>query len=218
MPIIRLQGTRTFWHLGAESRKASNHWKRKRRWHNGSGQQKAYVGGRAPNQASINSPRHASGYCGAWRCAWPFEKFYSTRLRLFRSRFAGRAGILSVYRAWASVGARFFALSGFLVGGPAFRAILHGDWNWERYMIKRLTRLWIVLIPALLLTLGLDTAGEILGGSAGYTGGFYGLISSGPSSHFTCRPVAHDACCQPSIFANNCSPYIRIEWTIMELG
>ena len=75
----------------------------------------------------------------------------------------------------------FFALSGFLVGGPAFRAILHGDWNWERYMIKRLTRLWIVLIPALLLTLGLDTAGEILGGSAGYTGSFYGLISSGPS-------------------------------------
>lgn len=76
----------------------------------------------------------------------------------------------------------FFALSGFLVGGPALRNILDGDWLLPRYVLRRVTRLWIVLIPALLLTLGLDSAGEIMGGRAGYEGGFYGLISSGPTA------------------------------------
>jgi peptidoglycan/LPS O-acetylase OafA/YrhL len=76
----------------------------------------------------------------------------------------------------------FFALSGFLVGGPALRHILDGNWVWPRYMVRRLTRLWMVLIPALLLTLGLDTAGTIMGGRAGYEGAFYDLIHSGPKS------------------------------------
>jgi peptidoglycan/LPS O-acetylase OafA/YrhL len=75
----------------------------------------------------------------------------------------------------------FFALSGFVVGGPALRQILEGNWIWSRYFLKRITRLWVVLIPALLLTLGLDTAGEIMGGRAGYEGSFYHLINSGPA-------------------------------------
>ena len=36
------------------------------------------------------------------------------------------------------------------------------------------------LILALLLTLGLDTAGQLLGGSAGYAGNYYHVINSGP--------------------------------------
>jgi peptidoglycan/LPS O-acetylase OafA/YrhL len=76
----------------------------------------------------------------------------------------------------------FFALSGFLVGGPALRGILAGDWVWPRYIVRRLTRLWIVLIPALLLTLGFDTAGMIMGGRLGYEGSFYTLVNSGPTS------------------------------------
>ena len=75
----------------------------------------------------------------------------------------------------------FFALSGFLVGGPALRDIINGRWTWGRYLPRRLTRLWTVLIPALLLTWVLDTAGEVLGGHAGYEGAFYSVSSSGPS-------------------------------------
>lgn len=75
----------------------------------------------------------------------------------------------------------FFALSGFLVGGPALRAMLAGQWSWPRYMLRRVTRLWVVLLPALLLTLGLDTAGEIMGGRAGYEGAYYNMINSGPT-------------------------------------
>jgi peptidoglycan/LPS O-acetylase OafA/YrhL len=74
----------------------------------------------------------------------------------------------------------FFALSGFLVGGPALRNIIADRWNWRPYLVRRLTRLWTVLIPALLLTWVLDTAGRLLGGQAGYDGAFYSMISSGP--------------------------------------
>jgi len=75
----------------------------------------------------------------------------------------------------------FFALSGFLVGGPALRDIMSGRWNWGPYLLRRLTRLWTVLIPALLLTWILDTAGAALGGHAGYEGVFYSASFSGPS-------------------------------------
>jgi peptidoglycan/LPS O-acetylase OafA/YrhL len=75
----------------------------------------------------------------------------------------------------------FFALSGFLVGGPALRDIMTGRWSWGPYMLRRLTRLWTVLIPALLLTWMLDTAGGTLGGHAGYEGAFYTESFIGPS-------------------------------------
>jgi peptidoglycan/LPS O-acetylase OafA/YrhL len=74
----------------------------------------------------------------------------------------------------------FFALSGFLVGGSALRGIVADKWGWQRYLIRRVTRLWIVLIPALLLTLGTDTAGQIWAEHSGYDGAFYHVIHSGP--------------------------------------
>jgi peptidoglycan/LPS O-acetylase OafA/YrhL len=75
----------------------------------------------------------------------------------------------------------FFALSGFLVGGPALRDMINDRWSWGPYIVRRLTRLWTVLIPALLLTWALDSAGEALGGRAGYEGAFYSLSFSGPN-------------------------------------
>ena len=50
----------------------------------------------------------------------------------------------------------FFALSGFLVGGKAFDDLAKGSFSWQRYMLRRITRLWIVMIPALVLTLVFD--------------------------------------------------------------
>jgi peptidoglycan/LPS O-acetylase OafA/YrhL len=75
----------------------------------------------------------------------------------------------------------FFALSGFLVGGPALRDIVNHGWSWRPYVLRRLTRLWTVLIPALLLTWVFDTAGGALGGHAGYEGAFYSMSFIGPS-------------------------------------
>ena len=53
----------------------------------------------------------------------------------------------------------FFVLSGYLVGGSALRMFRQGTWSWREYLLHRFTRLWIVLIPALLLCALLDTIG-----------------------------------------------------------
>lgn len=75
----------------------------------------------------------------------------------------------------------FFALSGYLVGGPALIAMRAGRFDWLSYALRRLTRLWIVLIPALCLTFLLDQAGAWLAGGLGYDGAYFGAVRSGPA-------------------------------------
>ena len=53
----------------------------------------------------------------------------------------------------------FFALSGYLVGGSVINAIRRSEWSWARYLTQRLVRLWLVLLPALLLGLFWDRLG-----------------------------------------------------------
>ncbi|SRR5579871_1138727 len=59
----------------------------------------------------------------------------------------------------------FFVLSGLFIGPAAWEAITSGRWSWKRYAVNRLTRLYIVLIPALLLTMALDRGGQRLPGA-----------------------------------------------------
>lgn len=56
----------------------------------------------------------------------------------------------------------FFVLSGYMVGGSILGQIAGGKWSWPLYGVTRMTRLYVVLIPALLITLGLDSAGQYL--------------------------------------------------------
>jgi peptidoglycan/LPS O-acetylase OafA/YrhL len=49
----------------------------------------------------------------------------------------------------------FFVLSGFFVGGSVLQQ--GDDFRWSRYATARLTRLWVVVIPALLWTLTIDS-------------------------------------------------------------
>lgn len=53
----------------------------------------------------------------------------------------------------------FFVLSGYLISGSVLRAMAEGRWSWRAYLTQRLTRLWIVLVPALALTWVWDTLG-----------------------------------------------------------
>ena len=53
----------------------------------------------------------------------------------------------------------FFVLSGFLVGGSVLRSLKKNRFSWSDYLTKRLTRLWVVLIPALLVGYAIDHAG-----------------------------------------------------------
>ena len=53
----------------------------------------------------------------------------------------------------------FFVLSGYFVGGSALRAARKGYFSWGKYLFQRLTRLWTVLLPVLLLGWALDLGG-----------------------------------------------------------
>jgi peptidoglycan/LPS O-acetylase OafA/YrhL len=52
----------------------------------------------------------------------------------------------------------FFVLSGLLIGSSVIEDVGSGRWSWKEYLTRRLTRLYIVLVPALVLTLVLDRA------------------------------------------------------------
>jgi peptidoglycan/LPS O-acetylase OafA/YrhL len=53
----------------------------------------------------------------------------------------------------------FFVLSGYLISSSIFRMLAKGQWSWSRYATHRLVRLWIVLLPCLLLTVFWDHLG-----------------------------------------------------------
>ena len=73
----------------------------------------------------------------------------------------------------------FFVLSGFLIGGSVIRAVENGTFHWGRYMSWRLTRLWVVLIPALLLTALWDHIGIASGRAPEiYNGGGLSLMTT----------------------------------------
>lgn len=64
--------------------------------------------------------------------------------------------ITGLGRQWVIV---FFVLSGYLVGGSVLRSVASGRWSWRGYLTARLTRLYVVLLPALVLGGALDWAG-----------------------------------------------------------
>jgi len=70
----------------------------------------------------------------------------------------------------------FFVLSGYWVGGSVLRSVRADKFNWRLFLISRLSRLWLVLLPALALTGLVDHAGlHVLGDSA--------IYQSDPSYH-----------------------------------
>jgi peptidoglycan/LPS O-acetylase OafA/YrhL len=58
----------------------------------------------------------------------------------------------------------FFVLSGFFIGSAVGRKVADGRLRWRDYLLDRATRLYIVLLPALLLTVILDAVGSALAG------------------------------------------------------
>src|SRR5579859_7896369 len=76
----------------------------------------------------------------------------------------------------------FFVLSGFFISRSVIADQQHRRFEWGSYLIKRLSRLWIVLVPALLLTFLWDLIGRALGGASFYEGHLYSIYSSGPDS------------------------------------
>jgi peptidoglycan/LPS O-acetylase OafA/YrhL len=61
----------------------------------------------------------------------------------------------------------FFVLSGFLISASVMGSQMDGRWSWREYGINRVSRLYVVLIPGLLLGLLWDKAGSTLFASTG---------------------------------------------------
>jgi peptidoglycan/LPS O-acetylase OafA/YrhL len=53
----------------------------------------------------------------------------------------------------------FFVLSGLLIGTGVVQEVGRGRWSWSRYLLNRATRMYVVLLPALLITWALDQTG-----------------------------------------------------------
>jgi peptidoglycan/LPS O-acetylase OafA/YrhL len=88
----------------------------------------------------------------------------------------------------------FFVLSGFLVAGSVQRNFNNNTFSWKLYLINRLSRLWIVFIPALFLTLFWDKIGILITGSDYYNGALGDVLAVGPNA-----PVEHNY----SVFLKN---------------
>ncbi len=74
----------------------------------------------------------------------------------------------------------FFVLSGYFVGGTVCAQISRGQFSLKRYAVARLSRLWTVLVPALILTAVCDGMGRAMAPAA-YEGLLRTLFMSGPS-------------------------------------
>ena len=64
----------------------------------------------------------------------------------------------------------FFVLSGFLIAGSVMKSGFGKRWSWQGYLISRSSRLYVVLIPALLLGFFLDRTGMALRTAGIYAG------------------------------------------------
>jgi peptidoglycan/LPS O-acetylase OafA/YrhL len=113
----------------------------------------------------------------------------------------------------------FFVLSGYLVGGSVLRSVKNGTWSWTDYLFKRITRLWVVLLPALAFGLALDVLGMHLFGSAAsiYAGPATSLVPHDLSARLTWKVIAANAfflqgILSPTAGTNNSLWSLAYEW------
>jgi peptidoglycan/LPS O-acetylase OafA/YrhL len=79
----------------------------------------------------------------------------------------------------------FFVMSGYLVGGSVVRSVSADRWSWRSYLLARCTRLYVVLLPALLLGGMVDWAGMHTRGTAAVYNGQSGMHALTEDVHST---------------------------------
>jgi peptidoglycan/LPS O-acetylase OafA/YrhL len=100
--------------------------------------------------------------------SWPLEALY------FFAGFGHQAVMV------------FFVLSGFLISSTVIRSHVLGKWSWRDYAVNRATRLYVVLVPGLLLGFFWDRLGSWLFAPKGiYTHSLSDLGSAVPLKNLT---------------------------------
>lgn len=79
-------------------------------------------------------------------------------------------GLFAMTLFWHQAVMVFFVLSGYFIGSSVLKSVSEDRFSWKRYLINRWSRLYIVLIPALILTVVLDQIGMSLWGTNAYQG------------------------------------------------
>jgi peptidoglycan/LPS O-acetylase OafA/YrhL len=92
---------------------------------------------------------------------------------------ASRTAIAAVFFAGTRIGiewvAVFFVLSGFLVGGKLVERVMNKEFAARAYVINRITRIWVPLVPALLLTAIVAHFRELKPRMSEFLGALFGL-------------------------------------------
>ncbi len=104
------------------------------------------------DNVSLNAVRVA---CSVTVVISHIQALFLRRFGLVRHTFATRALYAPTFMGHAAV-IIFFVLSGYWIGGSIVRSVRAGRFSWLRFATQRLTRLLIVLVPALALTLIAD--------------------------------------------------------------
>lgn len=89
----------------------------------------------------------------------------------------------------------FFVLSGYLVGGQVLHLVRSDRFSWANYLAKRLSRLWPVLLPSLLVTFLADRLAQAVSPET------FRALSSGPHGASTA------ACNAAFLMPTRCEPY-----------
>lgn len=79
-------------------------------------------------------------------------------------------GLYALSSAGTEVVVVFFVLSGYLISGSVFRSMEQGRWTWKGYLTHRFVRLWLVLLPALVLCAVWDCARLAISSPGPHTG------------------------------------------------
>lgn len=111
----------------------------------------------------------------------------------------------------------FFVLSGYLVGGSVLKDMFVGQWHWKDYLLKRGTRLYVVLVPALLLTAFWDTTtGHFLASFSAHAGdapvGTTLITSRVGTSAFVCNLLFLQTIFSPPYGSNEALWSLSWEW------
>lgn len=84
--------------------------------------------------------------------------FFPAYIELVNPSFANRA-LYAITGFGHQAVIVFFVLSGYFIGASVLRMVKSGRWSWRVYLIHRAVRLWVVLVPALILGAIFDCIG-----------------------------------------------------------